>query len=77
MIDIKSQLKGVADKEKWVARGASFMAKAKATKAVWFPPKPVAAGATAASTATEATKGATKEATKKTTGAVKETTPRT
>jgi hypothetical protein len=53
MIDVKSRLSSVAGKEKWVARGASFVTKAKATKVVWFPPKPVEAGKAAVSTATE------------------------
>jgi K+-sensing histidine kinase KdpD len=74
MIEIKSQLKGVADKEKWAARGASFMAKVKATKVVWFPPEPVETGKKAVSTATKTTKTATKKATRKTTGAAKKTT---
>ena len=70
MIEIKSRWKGVTDREKWAARGASFVAKAKATKVVWFPPEPVETGKKAASTA----KKATKRATKKTTGAAKKTT---
>ena len=70
MIEIKSRWKSVTDREKWAARGASFVAKAKATKVVWFPPKPVETGKKAASTA----KKATKRATKKTTGAAKKTT---
>lgn len=70
MIEIKSSWKSVTDREKWAARGASFVAKAKATKVVWFPPKPVETGKKAASTA----KKATKRATKKTTGAAKKTT---
>ena len=77
MIEIKSRLKSVTDREKWAARGASFVAKAKATKVVWFPPKPVETGKKAASTAKKATKRATKKTTgaaKKTTGAAKKTT---
>ena len=78
MIEIKSQLKSVTDREKWAARGASFMAKVKATKVVWFPPEPVETGKKAVSTAKKttktATKTATKRATKKTTGAAKKTT---
>jgi hypothetical protein len=66
MIEIKSGWKSATDREKWAARGASFVAKAKATKVVWFPPKPVETGKKAAST--------TKKATKKTTGAAKKTT---
>ena len=70
MIEIKSRWESVTDREKWAARGASFVAKAKATKVVWFPPKPAETGKKAASTA----KKATKRATKKTTGAAKKTT---
>jgi hypothetical protein len=77
MIDIRSRLTTVADREKWAARGASFVVKAKATKAVWFPPKPVETGKKAGSTAKRATKRASKKTTgaaKKTTGAAKNTT---
>ena len=70
MIEIQSRWKSVTDREKWAARGASFVAKAKATKVVWFPPNPVETGEKAASTAKKATKGVTK----KTTGAAKKTT---
>ena len=70
MIESKSPWKSVTDREKWAARRASFVAKAKATKVVWFPPKPVETGKKAASTA----KKATKRVTKKTTGAAKKTT---
>ena len=70
MIEIKNRLKGVTDKEEWAARGASFVAKVKATKAVWFPPKPVDTGAKAASTG----KKATNRAATKTTGAAKKAT---
>ena len=69
MIEIK-RWKSVTDRGKWAARVASFVAKAKATKVVWFPPKPVETGKKAASTA----KKATKRVTKKTTGAAKKTT---
>ena len=77
MIEIMSPLKSVRDKEKWAARGASFVAKAKATKVVWFPPKPVETGKKAASTAKKATTGATEKMTgagKKMTGAGKKPT---
>jgi hypothetical protein len=77
MIDIKSGLKGVTDREKWAARGTSFVAKVKATKVVWFPPEPVETGKKAGATAKRATKRATKKSTgaaKKTTGAAKKTT---
>jgi DNA-binding protein HU-beta len=70
MTEIKSRWKRVADRERWGARGASFVAKVKATKVVWFPPKPVETGSKAASTA----KKATSRASKKTTGAAKKTT---
>jgi hypothetical protein len=76
MIEIK-RWKSVTDREKWAARGASFVAKAKATKVVWFPPKPVETGKKAASTAKKATTRATEKTTgaaKKTTGAAKKTT---
>ena len=65
MIENVNRWKNVTDRGKWAARGASFMAKAKATKVVWFPPKPVETGKKAASTA--------KKTTKKTTGAAKKT----
>ena len=71
MIENKSPLKRVTDREKWAIRGASLVAKAKATKVVWFPPKPVETGKKAASTTKRATKGAAKRATK---GASKGTT---
>ena len=78
MIEIKSRWKSVTDREKWAARGASFVAKAKATKVVWFPPEPVETGKKAAATAKKATKKATKRATKRatktTTGAAKKAT---
>ncbi len=70
MIEIKGRWKSVTDREKWAARSASFVAKAKATKVVWFPPRPVETGKAAASTA----KKATKRATRKTTGVAKKTT---
>jgi hypothetical protein len=78
MIEITNRLKTVIDRERWVARGASFVAKAKATKAVWFPPHPAEAGKTAASSAKKTTKktgkktsGAAKKTSKKTSGAAK------
>ena len=49
MIEIKSRWKSVTDNEKWAARGASFVAKVKATKMVWFPPRPGDTGKKAAS----------------------------
>ena len=76
MIEIK-RWKSVTDRGKWAARGASFVAKAKATKVVWFPPKPVETGKKAASTAKKATTRATEKTTgaaEKTTGAAKKTT---
>ena len=56
MIEIKSRWESVTGKEQWAARGASFMAKVKATKMVWFPPEPVETGKQAAATAKKATK---------------------
>lgn len=76
MIDIKSRLDGVTDRGVWAARGASFVAKVKATKAVWFPPQPVEAGGKTTSTAKKATKRTTKKTTaaaKKASGAAKKT----
>jgi hypothetical protein len=69
MIEIRNRWRSVGDKEKWAARGASFVAKAKATKVVWFPPKPVETGKKTVSSSEKATKGAAK----KTTGAAKRT----
>jgi K+-sensing histidine kinase KdpD len=80
MAEIKSRLKSVADREKWAARGASFVAKTKATKVVWFPPRPANVGKNAAATAKRTTKqstGAAKKATKKSTGAAKKATTKT
>ena len=74
MIEIKDRWKKAMDKQRWAARGASFVTKAKATKVVWFPPEPVETGKKAVSTAKKTTKTATKRATRKTTGAAKKTT---
>jgi len=73
MADIMSRVQGVTDREKWVERRVSFVAKLKATKAVWFPPAPVKSGKKAASTA----KKTTGRAAKKTAGTAKKTTSRT
>jgi hypothetical protein len=70
MVDIQSRLKGVTDKRTWAARGASFMAKLKATKAVWFPPEPVKSGKKTVAAA----KKTTRKTTRKTTGAAKKAT---
>jgi hypothetical protein len=67
MIDVNSQWKSLTDREKWAARGGSFVAKVKATRAVWFPPAPVEVGRKAASTA----KKSTKRASRKTAGAAR------
>lgn len=74
MTDFKSRLKSLTDREMWAARGALFVAKSKATKEVWFPPKPVNNGKKAASAAKKTTKRATKKTTsaaRKSTGATK------
>ena len=75
MIDLKSPLKGAADREAWAARGSTFVAKVQATKLVWFPPEPVKAGTKAATRATKATKkaagGTAKKTTRTTTAAAK------
>jgi hypothetical protein len=70
MLDIASRWNGVTDRERWAARGASFVAKLKATKVVWFPPEPVETGKKTAATA----KKTTKRATKKTAAAAKKST---
>jgi len=84
MTETKGRWKGVTDKEPWVARRASFLAKVKATRVVWFPPKPVESGKKAASTAkkatataTKRTSGAAKKTTKRSSGAAKKTTRKT
>jgi hypothetical protein len=81
MVEITSRLKSVTDKGRWAERGASFVAKTKATKQIWFPPAPVETGKKAADTAKKATKKtagtakkSTKGAAKKTTGAAKKST---
>jgi hypothetical protein len=78
MIEVNSRWKSVTNKEKWAARGASFVGKVKATKVVWFPPPPVETGKRAASSAMKSTRGATKQATgaakKSTNGATKRAT---
>ena len=76
MIELTKPWKSVTDRQKWAARGASFVAKAKATKAVWFPPQPAETGKKAASTASKTTKKTTKKTTgtaKKTAGSAKKT----
>jgi hypothetical protein len=75
VLDIKDSLRKVTDRQRWSARSASFVAKAKATKAVWFPPNPGDTGKKAASTAKKASKGtagrATRAAKKKTASSTK------
>lgn len=44
MTYLKSASRSVTDREKWGARRASFVAKVKATKAVWFPPRTAETG---------------------------------
>jgi hypothetical protein len=73
-MEFKRQLESVTDRDQWRVRGAEFVAKVKATKLVWFPPRPASAAGTAAGTAKKATKQATKKstsATKRSTGAAK------
>jgi hypothetical protein len=69
MIGIKNRWERISDKKSWAARRTSFVAKVKATQAVWFPPKPAETGSKAASTA----KKTTKKATKKTASAARKT----
>ena len=56
MSDMQSRLKSMTDKKQWAARGATFKAKALATKAVWFPAEPVKAGKKPVSKAKRTTK---------------------
>ena len=84
MISIRNGLGSVTDGDAWAARGASFVAKVKATKAVWFPPEPVETGKKAVSTAKKTTKktaGTAKKTTsgaaRKSAGAAKKATPKT
>lgn len=60
-MEIKSRLESVTDKGKWTARGASIVAKAKATKVVWFPPQPVESGKSGAAKAKKATNSTAKK----------------
>jgi hypothetical protein len=69
MLELKSRWDSATDREKWAARGATFVTKLKATKAVWFPPDAGEIGDKASTSATKATK----RATKKSTGATKKT----
>lgn len=73
MIPLKNQLESVTDRQMWAARGASFMAKLKATKAVWFagPEKNVKNAAATAKKAAKKSTGGGKNAAKKSTGAAK------
>ena len=77
MIDVGNAWTSVTDRGKWAARGSSFVAKVKATKAVWLPPQPATTGKSSATKAKKATKRATKKttaATKRSTGATKKAT---
>lgn len=72
MIELKSGLKSITDKGQWASRGASFVTKVKATKAVWFPPEP--SGKQAASSANKTAQKTAKKTTRKTTAAARKTT---
>jgi len=79
MIDIRRTYHSVTDRQTWATRRASFLAKAKATQVVWFPPKSAEDAGKAASTAEKtakktARKTAGKTAPKKRTAAAKKTT---
>jgi hypothetical protein len=74
MIQLRNQLESVTDRQKWAAAGASFMAKLKATKVVWFPPGPEKNVKNTASTAKKTAKkstGSAKKAARKSTGGAK------
>ena len=70
MIDLKNRWKSATDQAAWNARGATFVAKVQATKAVWFPPGPTDTGKKTVAAAKKTTKGAAR----KTSGAAKKTT---
>ncbi|NUP32456.1 MAG: hypothetical protein HOU01_12140 [Streptomycetaceae bacterium] len=74
MIGIEDQLKSVTDRATWTARGASFVAKVKATKVVWFPPRPEKTGKRAASAAKGTARKTTSGTARKATGASKRAT---
>jgi hypothetical protein len=74
VIGIENQWKSATDRSKWAARGASLVAKVKATKVVWFPPKPEETGKRAASTATRTAKKTTSATARKTTNGTKRAT---
>jgi hypothetical protein len=78
MIDIKGRWERLTDRKPWSARGTSMVAKVKATKAVWFPPRPDESGKKTASTAKKATRKTARKTTaaaRKTTGAKKVSKP--
>jgi hypothetical protein len=72
VINVQSHVKSATDRGLWKARGASFLAKVEATKAVWFPPQPASSGKKAGAAA----KKTAKKATKRSSGAAKKTTSR-
>ncbi|GAA1957990.1 hypothetical protein GCM10009798_16910 [Nocardioides panacihumi] len=75
-MELKSGLNGLTDRGRWSARGASFVAKLKATKMVWFPPDPADTGKAGAAAAKKTTKTAAKKSTgaaRKSTSAAKKT----
>jgi hypothetical protein len=75
MIELKSGLQSITDKGQWASRGASFVTKVKATKAVWFPPEP--SGEQVASSAQKTAKKAARKTTagtRKTTAGTRKTT---
>ncbi|HEX5086827.1 MAG TPA: hypothetical protein VFV89_03400 [Nocardioides sp.] len=77
MLELKSRWDSATDRGKWAARGATFVAKLKATKAVWLPPDAGEIGDKASTSATKTAKGATKKSTsaaKKSTGAGRKST---
>ncbi len=69
-MELRSGLSRVTDRATWQARRASFMAKLKATKTVWFPPQSGGAASTAKKTTKKAAKKTTRTA-KRTTNATK------
>ena len=77
MIDIQDRWHGATDRQRWAARGTAFMAKVKATKAVWLSPAPGTTGKKATSTARKTARRTTTRTTgsaRRKTGAAKKAT---
>jgi hypothetical protein len=67
MIEVKGRLTSAAGRLRLTERRVAFVAKAKATKEVWFPPTPAKAVKKTSSAAKRTTKRAAKKTSKRTT----------